>query len=112
MRTFAILLALLLLSACAQETIIQEHTDINDTVEAPDWIVEEERKPSCKETIRESEEYYNYTLLDEYEVDEAEGIYWGGCPECSGQNPPRSQDRGKTAAAARVLSTRGGSDTQ
>jgi Fur family transcriptional regulator, stress-responsive regulator len=47
-----------------------------------------------------------------YEVDEAEVIYWGRCPSCFARTPVRSGEDGKTASGARVLSTRGSSDTE
>jgi Fe2+ or Zn2+ uptake regulation protein len=44
-----------------------------------------------------------------YEVDEAEVIYWGSCPECRARTPVRPESKGKTVTAARVLEKRGGS---
>jgi Fur family ferric uptake transcriptional regulator len=46
-----------------------------------------------------------------YEVDEAEVIYWGHCPDCRARNPVRSAAQGNTMQAARVVSTRGDSTT-
>jgi Fur family ferric uptake transcriptional regulator len=47
-----------------------------------------------------------------YEVDEAEVIYWGHCPECRTRNPVRSKAEGKNLPATRVVNTRGGNDTE
>ena len=47
-----------------------------------------------------------------YAVDEAEVIYWGSCPQCLARSSVRPGSEGKTAPAARVLNTRGGSNTE
>jgi Fur family ferric uptake transcriptional regulator len=47
-----------------------------------------------------------------YEVDEAEVIYWGRCPECLDRAPFHLKSEGKTIPAARVLHRRGGSGTE
>jgi Fur family ferric uptake transcriptional regulator len=46
-----------------------------------------------------------------YEVDEAEVVYWGRCPEClaGAQALPRAE--AETVPARRALRTGGGSDT-
>jgi Fur family ferric uptake transcriptional regulator len=45
-----------------------------------------------------------------FEIDEAEVIYWGRCPECLAQTPSRSGAEVETAAASRVLRASDGSD--
>jgi Fur family ferric uptake transcriptional regulator len=47
-----------------------------------------------------------------YEVDEAEVIYWGSCPECRAGTPVRPESEGKTVRAARVLDMRGGGNSK
>ncbi len=47
-----------------------------------------------------------------YEVDEAEVIYWGHCPECIERSRMGAAAEGKTEAAARVLHTSSGNDNE
>jgi Fur family ferric uptake transcriptional regulator len=47
-----------------------------------------------------------------YEVDEAEVIYWGYCPECSAPNRDRSPIERKTVPVADVLQRQGSSETE
>jgi Fur family ferric uptake transcriptional regulator len=37
-----------------------------------------------------------------YEIDEAEVVYWGRCPECRAQTPIRSPDESKTTRPAEM----------
>jgi Fur family transcriptional regulator, stress-responsive regulator len=46
-----------------------------------------------------------------FEIDEAEVIYWGRCPECLAQAPVRSGAEEATAAVPRAPHPRRGSDT-
>jgi Fur family ferric uptake transcriptional regulator len=46
-----------------------------------------------------------------FEIDEAEVIYWGRCPECLGQSPSRSGAEEKTATVSRVVRASNNSDT-
>ena len=45
-----------------------------------------------------------------YEIDEAEVIYWGRCPECLAHSPARPGPEGETIAVARVPHTRNSSN--
>lgn len=47
-----------------------------------------------------------------YEIDEAEVIYWGRCPECVARSPAGSAHDEKTVPAARVRHRTGGSATE
>ncbi|TNF71206.1 MAG: transcriptional repressor [Acidobacteria bacterium] len=47
-----------------------------------------------------------------YQIDEAEVIYWGSCPECLAQTPDRSATEEETGPAPRALRGRDGSDIQ
>lgn len=47
-----------------------------------------------------------------YEVDEAEVIYWGRCPECVARSPAGSAHDEKNANAARVRRRTGGHATE
>jgi Fur family ferric uptake transcriptional regulator len=47
-----------------------------------------------------------------YEVDEAEVIYWGRCPECVARSPAGSAHDEKTATAARIRHKTGGHATE
>lgn len=46
-----------------------------------------------------------------YEVDEAEVVYWGRCPECLAGAPTRPRAEGETAPAPRAVRAGVGSDT-
>ena len=46
-----------------------------------------------------------------FEIDEAEVIYWGRCPECRTQTPLRPETEEGTAAVSRVVRASKGSDT-
>ena len=45
-----------------------------------------------------------------YEIDEAEVIYWGRCPDCLARTPVRSGDEEKAASVRRVPQTSDGND--
>jgi Fur family transcriptional regulator, stress-responsive regulator len=45
-----------------------------------------------------------------YEIDEAEVIYWGRCPECLAQAPPQSGIEEETVSIQRVSQTSDGND--
>jgi Fur family ferric uptake transcriptional regulator len=45
-----------------------------------------------------------------FEIDEAEVIYWGRCPECLGHAPSRSRTGDDTVRVSRAAPTRGGSN--
>jgi Fur family ferric uptake transcriptional regulator len=45
-----------------------------------------------------------------FEIDEAEVIYWGRCPECLGHTPIRSQTEVETVPVSHAAHTRGGSN--
>jgi len=47
-----------------------------------------------------------------FDINEAEVIYWGRCPECLAQATVRSGNEGKTEPAARVVNVRGGGNTE
>jgi Fur family ferric uptake transcriptional regulator len=46
-----------------------------------------------------------------FEIDEAEVIYWGRCPDCVAQTPARPGNEERTVASGRARHTSGDSDT-